>query len=67
MVKESSAYDNYLDPNAKKTDQYKPNKLVGYEEDDTIVVDLIQKEKKTKSDVWKSIYVHFRNTDDIVE
>lgn len=66
MVKESSAYDNYLDPNAKKNDVYRPAALPGFEDDD-ITVDLKEKEKKTKSDVWKSIYVHFRNTDDIVE
>jgi len=66
MVKESSAYDNYLDPNAKKNDIYRPAALPGFEDDD-IKVDIKEKEKKTKSDVWKSIYVHFRNTDDIVE
>ena len=54
MVKESNAYDNYLDPNAKKTDQIRPAALPGVEEED-FSGDLKEKEKKTKSDVWKSI------------
>ena len=37
MVKESSAYDNYLDPNAKKNDVYRPAALPGFEDDDITV------------------------------
>jgi hypothetical protein len=65
-VKESGEYENYLDQNARMQDEYRMSleHLVGVI--DTPLADNSGK-KKVDPDLWKAIYVHFRNVEDIVD
>jgi len=65
-VKESGEYENYLDQDARLNDEYRMSleHLVGVI--DTPLADNSGK-KKVDPDLWKVIYVHFRNVEDIVD
>ena len=65
-VAESGEYENYLDQQARMQDEYRMSleHLVGAI--DTPLTDNPGK-KKVDPDLWKAIYVHFRNVDDIVD
>lgn len=65
-VKESGEYENYLDQDARMQDEYRMSleHLVGVI--DTPLADNSGK-KKVDPDLWKAIYVHFRNVEDIVD
>jgi len=68
MVKESAAYDNYLDVESRLNDSYRPTleSILG-EVIDTPIVDNTKAKKSNDPDLWKKIYVHFRTTEDIVD
>lgn len=66
-VKESGAYENYLDQDSRLNDEYRMSleHLVGVI--DTPLADNTKAKKSNDPDLWKEIYVHFRNTNDIVD
>lgn len=66
-VKESAAYENYLDQTSRLNDEYRMTleQALG-EVIDTPLADNSGK-KKVDPEVWKVIYVHFRNAEDIVD
>jgi len=68
-VKESSDYDNYMESDARKSDSYSVGLDKFFDEPlATVLQDTSKANRKvSESDVWKSIYVHFRNLEDMVE
>ena len=67
-VKESSGYDNYMDDESRKNDSYSVSLDKFFDEPlPEVLYDMTKAKKKPQSDVWKSIYVHFRCQDDMVE
>ena len=66
-VKESSSYDNYMDNDSKKSDVYSVSLDRFFDEPLPEVLYDTGNVKKVDSDVWKSIYVSFRNLDDVVD
>ena len=66
-VKESSSYDNYMDNDSKKSDVYSVSLDRFFDEPLPDVLYDNSNVKKVDSDVWKSIYVSFRNLDDVVD
>jgi hypothetical protein len=67
-VKESADYDNYMDDESRKNDTYSVS-LDKFFDDPLpeVLYDMTKAKKKVENDVWKSIYVHFRTQDDMVE
>ena len=67
-VEESSGYDNYMEADARKNDTYSVGLDKFFDEPLPVVLqDMTKAKKKTDSDVWKSIYVHFKTQDHMVE
>ena len=67
-VEESSGYDNYMEADARKNDTYSVGLDKFFDEPLPVVLqDMTKAKKKADSDVWKSIYVHFKTQDHMVE
>lgn len=66
MVKESTEYENYLDQQARMQDEYRMSLETITGVIDTPLADNSGK-KKVDPDLWKSIYLHFRNVEDIAD
>tara|TARA_R110000803_G_scaffold29187_1_gene66797 strand:+ start:136 stop:1668 length:1533 start_codon:yes stop_codon:yes gene_type:complete len=67
-VEESSNYDNYMEADARKNDTYSIGLDKFFDEPLPVVLQDMTKAKKTvESDVWKSIYVHLKTQDDMIE
>ena len=67
-VKESADYDNYMEADARKNDTYSIGLDKFFDEPLPVVLqDMTKTKKVVESDVWKSIYVHFKTQDDMVE
>ena len=67
-VKESSEYDNYMEEDARKNDSYSVGLDKFFDEPLPVVLqDMTKAKKVVESDVWKSIYVHFKTQADMVE
>jgi len=66
-VAESAKYENYLEQSSRLSDDYRMTleQVLG-ESIDTPLADNSGK-KKVDPEVWKVIYVHFRNVEDIVD
>jgi hypothetical protein len=68
VVQESAGYDNYMDANVRKNDSYSVSLDRFFDTPmDVVLQDNTKAKKSTKSDVWKSIYVHFKTQDDMAE
>ena len=68
LVEESANYDNYMDNEARKNDSYSVSLDKFFDEPiPDKLVDATRVRKTVQNDVWKSIYVHFRTQDDMVE
>ena len=68
MVKESARYDNFMEKTQVKDDEYIATLDRHVEGDDLVadaVVDTTQKQTKQKDDTYKTIYMAFRNLDDL--
>ena len=68
MVKETARYDNFMEKTQVKNDEYIATLDRHVEGDELIadaVVDHTQKETKQKDDTYKTIYMAFRNLDDL--
>ncbi len=68
MVKETARYDNFMEKTQVKNDDYIATLDRHVEGDELIadaVVDHTQKETKQKDDTYKTIYMAFRNLDDL--
>ena len=68
MVKETARYDNFMEKTQVKNDDYIATLDRHVEGDELIadaVVDHKQKESKGKDDVYKTVYMAFRNLDDL--
>jgi hypothetical protein len=64
-VAESSAYDNYLDENARVNDKYRSSIDAFFEEPvDIPIVQTIPKKQTEKENLVRIINVHFRNIED---
>ena len=67
-IKESADYDNYMDEKSRKNDTYSVSLDKFFDEPlPEVLYDMTKTKKKVENDVWKSIYVHFRTQDDMVE
>jgi hypothetical protein len=67
-VKESAGYDNYMDANVRKNDLYSVSLDSFFDTPmDVVLQDNTKAKKSPKSDVWKSIYVHFKTLDDMAD
>ena len=67
-VEESSNYDNYMEADARKNDTYSIGLDKFFDEPLPVVLqDMTKAKKAVESDVWKSIYVHLKTQDDMVE
>jgi hypothetical protein len=68
LVEESANYDNYMDNEARKNDSYSVSLDKFFDEPiPDKLVDATRVRKTVQNDVWKSIYVHFRTQDDMVD
>ena len=68
IVEESANYDNYMDDEARKNDSYSISLDKFFDEPmPDKLVDATKVKKTVQNDVWKSIYVHFRTQDDMVD
>ena len=68
MIKESARYDNFMEKTQVKDDEYIATLDRHVEGDDLVasaVVDTTQKQTKQKDDTYKTIYMAFRNLDDL--
>ena len=68
MVKESARYDNFMEKTQVKDDEYIATLDRHVQGDDLVadaVVDTTQKQSKQKDDTYKTIYMAFRNLDDL--
>ena len=68
-IKETTQYDNYLDKDKRVNDDYKAT-LDKYVGDEIVKTNRIPDKIKSKEEVegvYKVIYVHFRNGDDMVD
>lgn len=68
-LKESSEYDNYLDKTKRIEDKYSVSlaSFLDEEESNALVDQTKAKNKYTKEKLYKVLYVHFRNIDDLAE
>jgi hypothetical protein len=67
-IKESSNYDNYMDDEARKNDSYSISLDRFFDEPmEDKLVDATKVNKVVQNDIWKSIYVHFRTQDHMVD
>lgn len=68
IVEESANYDNYMDDETRKNDSYSISLDKFFDEPmPDKLVDATKVKKTVQNDVWKSIYVHFRTQDDMVD
>ena len=68
IIEESANYDNYMDDEARKNDSYSISLDKFFDEPMADkLVDATRVKKVVQNDVWKSIYVHFRTQDDMVD
>ena len=67
VVEESANYDNYMESDARKNDSYSISLDKFFDEPIRNKRDATKVKKVVKSDVWKSIYVHFRTQDDMAD
>lgn len=68
IIEESAEYDNYMNDEARKNDTYSVSLDKFFDEPmQDKLVDATRVKKVVQSDIWKSIYVHFRTQDDMVD
>lgn len=68
IIEESANYDNYMDDETRKNDSYSISLDKFFDEPMADkLVDATRVKKVVQNDVWKSIYVHFRTQDDMVD
>lgn len=65
-VKESAEYENYLDQESRLNDEYRMSLEALTGVIDTPLADNSGK-KKIDPDLWKAVYVHFRNAEDVAD
>ena len=68
IIEESAEYDNYMNDEARKNDTYSVSLDKFFDEPmQDKLVDATRVKKVVQNDIWKSIYVHFRTQDDMVD
>ena len=66
-IKETTQYDNYLDKDKRVNDDYKATLEKALGEEITNRLPEKIKTKEEKAGVYKILYVHFRNVDDMAD